>query len=135
MALIYLPSWRMKRREWRLRRSSASVHVETRAPCPCDRLRIAEPCEALASPIRNRSPSQTPNWIETMFADRLRTLAPLLLLGIATTTIAHANGPGADFSFNAEATATSPDQQIRIEPYFKNSDDDRIVYQFWTFDT
>src|SRR5882757_341633 len=106
MALVYLPSWRMKRREWRLRQSSASVHVETRAPCPCDRPRIAEPCEALASPIRNRSPSQTPNWIEAMFADRLRTLA-LLLLGIATTASARADGPGADFKFDTEVTATS----------------------------
>jgi hypothetical protein len=70
-----------------------------------------------------------------MFGDRLRTITLLLLLGIATTTAARADGPGADFTLNAEATATSPDQQIRIEPYFKNSDDDRIVYQFWTFDT
>jgi hypothetical protein len=69
-----------------------------------------------------------------MFADRLRTIALLLLLGIATTASARADGPGADFKLDAEATATSPDEKIRIEPYFKKLDDGRSLYQFWTFD-
>jgi len=35
-------------------------------------------------------------------------------LGIATTASGRADGPGADFKFDTEVTATSPDQQIRI---------------------
>jgi hypothetical protein len=70
-----------------------------------------------------------------MFADRLRTLAPLLLLGIATTASARADGPGADFKLDTEVTATSPDQQIRIEPYFKDRGDDGPLYQFRSFDS
>jgi hypothetical protein len=69
-----------------------------------------------------------------MFGDRLRTIALLLLLGMATTAAARADGPGADFKPDTEATATSPDQQIRIEPYFKDRGDDGLLYQFWTFD-
>jgi hypothetical protein len=69
-----------------------------------------------------------------MFADRLRTTVLLLMLGITTPAAARADGPSADFKLNTEATATSPDQQIRIEPYFKDRGDDGLLYQFWTFD-
>jgi hypothetical protein len=68
-----------------------------------------------------------------MFEHRLRETWIALLLALATVAPASAEGPRAGFKLNAEATFTSPDQTIRVEQYFRDRDD-RLLYQFWTFD-
>jgi len=68
-----------------------------------------------------------------MFEHRLRETWIALLLALATVAPASAEGPRAGFKLNAEAAFTSPDQTIRVEQYFRDRDD-RLLYQFWTFD-
>jgi hypothetical protein len=68
-----------------------------------------------------------------MFEHRFRETWIALLLALATVAPASAEGPRAGFKLNAEATFTSPDQTIRVEQYFRDRDD-RLLYQFWTFD-
>jgi hypothetical protein len=48
----------------------------------------------------------------------------------------HADGPRPGFKLNPDPTTvfTSPDQKVRVEQYFKDTKDDRLIYQFWTFD-
>jgi hypothetical protein len=60
--------------------------------------------------------------------------AILLLLGIAATAPAHADGPKAGFKLNAEETVAFPDQSLRVEQYSKELKDQAVLYQFWTFD-
>ena len=60
--------------------------------------------------------------------------AILLLLGIATTAPAHADGPKAGFKLNAEETVAAPDQSLRVEQYSKELKDQAVLNQFWTFD-
>ena len=68
-----------------------------------------------------------------MFEHGLRKIWIALWLALATAAPASAEGPRAGFKVNAEATFTSPDQTIRVEQYFRDRDD-RLLYQFWTFD-
>ena len=58
-----------------------------------------------------------------------------LLLGLAALP-AHAAGPGPEFKLNADTDDifTSPDQQIRVEQYAKDTGDEGFLFQFWTFD-
>lgn len=59
-----------------------------------------------------------------------------LLLGLAMTTPAHADGPGPEFKLREEADERfiSPDKQIRVEQYAADKGDEGFLYQFWTFD-
>jgi len=59
--------------------------------------------------------------------------AVLLLIGFAAMTPAWANGPGAKFKHLKDETAKSPDRQVRVQQYSRESNDD-ILYQFWVFD-
>jgi hypothetical protein len=69
-----------------------------------------------------------------MFAYRLRGTWIALLLAFATVAPASADGPKAGFKLNPEATVfTSPDQQVRVEQYSKDTKDGGLLYQFWTF--
>jgi hypothetical protein len=71
-----------------------------------------------------------------MFDQRLRKTCILLLLVLATVAPARAEGPGAGFKPDGEATSfTSPDKTVRVEQYFKDTKDDRLLFQFWTFDS
>jgi hypothetical protein len=59
----------------------------------------------------------------------------MLLLGFAWAAPAWADGPGAGFKLDREATVfTSPDQIMRLEQYAKESKDGGLLFQFWTFD-
>lgn len=60
----------------------------------------------------------------------------LALLGIATMSRVHADGPGADFKLYSgpNATVVSPDQKVTVEQYSKDLGDQGMVHQFWTFD-
>src|SRR4051794_23825038 len=54
--------------------------------------------------------------------------AILLLLGIAMTAPAYADGPKAGFKLNAEETFASPDQTLRVEQYSKELKDQGVLY-------
>jgi hypothetical protein len=69
-----------------------------------------------------------------MFTHRLRETWIAVWLALATVAPAGADGPRAGFKLNAEHTETSPDRQVRVEQYAKDSKDGGLVYQFWTFD-
>ena len=70
-----------------------------------------------------------------MFDHRLRAASVLLLLGIASIAPACADGPGAGFKRDPNATVfKSPDGKLRVEQYAKKQEDGRRLYQFWTFD-
>src|ERR1700685_1018580 len=70
-----------------------------------------------------------------MFDHRLRTVSILLWLGLSAIGPASPEDPGAGFKPDPEATVfTSPDGKMRVEQYFKTSDDAGYLYQFWTFD-
>ena len=64
---------------------------------------------------------------------RLRTAWILLFLGVAMAAPAKAGGPRAGFKLHPDWSFTSPDQKVRLEQYAKEKDD-RLLYQFWTFD-
>ena len=71
-----------------------------------------------------------------MFDHRLRAASVLLLLGIASIAPACADGPGAGFKRDPNATVfKSPDGKLRVEQYAKKQEDGRRLYQFWTFDS
>src|SRR6267142_5852081 len=70
---------------------------------------------------------------QAMFDHRFRG-AFLLLLGIAMTAPAHADGPKAGFKLSAKETVASPAQSLRVEQYSKELKDQAVLYQFWTFD-
>jgi len=59
-----------------------------------------------------------------------------LLLGLATAMPAHSAGPGPEFKLRTDADDKfiSPDNQIRVEQYAADKDDEGFLYQFWTFD-
>ena len=60
----------------------------------------------------------------------------LALLGIATTSRVHADGPGADFTLYSgpNATFVSPDQKLSVKQYSKDLGGNQgFVHQFWTF--
>jgi hypothetical protein len=69
-----------------------------------------------------------------MFDHRLRKTCILLWLAFATAAPASADGPEAGFKPNEKYTETSPDRQVRVEQYAKDSEDGGLLYQFWTFD-
>ena len=70
-----------------------------------------------------------------MFVHKLREIWIALLLALALVAPAHAAGPGRGFKLNQESSFISPDEQIRLEQYYKDSKDhERVIYQFWTFD-
>ena len=70
-----------------------------------------------------------------MFDHRLRAASILLLLGIASMAPANADGPGAGFKRDPNATVfKSPDGELRVEQYAKKQEDGGRLYQFWTFD-
>jgi hypothetical protein len=69
-----------------------------------------------------------------MFTHGLRETWIAVWLALATVAPASADGPRAGFKLNAEHTETSPDRQVRVEQYAKDSKDGGLVYQFWTFD-
>jgi hypothetical protein len=70
-----------------------------------------------------------------MFDHRLRKAAVVLLLSFATAAPALAEGPAAEFKLDDKAPVfVSPDQQIRIEAYYKTDKDDNWLFQFWIFD-
>jgi hypothetical protein len=72
-----------------------------------------------------------------MFARKLREIWMALLLALAIVAPAHAAspGPGPGFKLNPESSLISPDGQIRLEQYYKDSKDhERVTYRFWTFD-
>jgi hypothetical protein len=69
-----------------------------------------------------------------MFDHRLRKTWIVILLGLATVAPAHADGPGAGFKLDKEATFISPDRTIRLEQFAKKQEDESRIYQFWTFD-
>jgi hypothetical protein len=58
-----------------------------------------------------------------------------LSLVLAAVAPASAEGPVAGFKLDRQATAfVSPDRTVQVEQYAKDTKDDRLVYQFWTFD-
>jgi hypothetical protein len=57
-----------------------------------------------------------------------------LLLALAGTSPASADGPGRKFKLLADQTTTSPDRRIRVEQYSRDLGDWMVVHQFWTFD-
>jgi len=70
-----------------------------------------------------------------MFDHRFREARMALWLVLATVAPACAEGPGAGFKLDRQATAfVSPDRTVRLEQYAKDTKDDGILYQFWTFD-
>jgi hypothetical protein len=70
-----------------------------------------------------------------MFDHRLRTTSILLLLGIAALAPAKAAGPRAGFKLDQTAPVfTSPDGELRLEQYAKETKDHGLLFQFWTFD-
>src|SRR6202158_5718326 len=69
-----------------------------------------------------------------MFTHRLRETRIAVWLALATVAAARADGPRAGLKLNAEHTETSPDRQVRVKQYAKDSKDGRFVYQFWIFD-
>jgi hypothetical protein len=70
-----------------------------------------------------------------MFEHGLRGGWILLWLCIATMAPARADGPGAGFKLDPKATVfTSPDRKVRLEQYAKKTEDDDLIFQFWTFD-
>ena len=61
----------------------------------------------------------------------------LLVLGITMATPAHADGPGPRFKLvpkDIVDTITSPDHLTQVDQYFRDAEDDRLLYQFWAFD-
>jgi len=64
----------------------------------------------------------------------LRGAGILLWLCIATVAPARADGPGAGFKLKADGTFISPDKTMRVEQYAKAQEDERLLFQFWTFD-
>jgi hypothetical protein len=70
-----------------------------------------------------------------MFVHKLRKIWMALLLALAMVAPARAASPGPGFKLNRESSLISPDQQIRLEQYYKDSKDhERVTYRFWTFD-
>jgi hypothetical protein len=68
-----------------------------------------------------------------MFDARLPKTLLALLLALATIAPARAEGPGAEYKLNREATFVSPDRQVRLEQYYKEGEDG-VIYHIWTFD-
>jgi hypothetical protein len=70
-----------------------------------------------------------------MFVHKSREIWMALLLALAMVAPAHAASPGPGFKLNRESSLISPDGQIRLEQYYKDSKDhERVTYRFWTFD-
>jgi hypothetical protein len=70
-----------------------------------------------------------------MFVHKLRKIWMALLLALAMVAPARAASPGPGFKLNRESSLISPDQQIQLEQYYKDSKDhERVIYRFWTFD-
>jgi hypothetical protein len=69
-----------------------------------------------------------------MFGGWLQRNGILLLLVITMIAPARADDPAAQFKLLEDATITSPDQQLRVEQYAKEQEDQSRLYQFWTFD-
>jgi hypothetical protein len=72
-------------------------------------------------------------WQGTYMPTKQPSLASILLLLVACTTPACADGPGHKFKRLADETTLSPDRQIRIEQYSRDLGDWKIIHQFWTF--
>jgi hypothetical protein len=66
----------------------------------------------------------------------LRETGFALLFGLALVAPASADGPGKQFKLVTEpdATATSPDGQLRIEQYFRDMGNKGYLHQAWIFD-
>jgi hypothetical protein len=60
----------------------------------------------------------------------------VLLAVLAAVAPARAGSPGSELTRlpDADHTFTSPDNQIRVQQYWKKKDEDDRVYQFWIFD-
>jgi hypothetical protein len=72
-----------------------------------------------------------------MFGRWLRETLILLALGITIAAPAHADSPGPSFKLVAKDivdTITSPDHLTQVDQYFRDAEDDRVLYQFWAFD-
>src|SRR3954466_10750651 len=55
---------------------------------------------------------------------------------LASVAPARAGSPGSELTRlpDADHTFTSPDNQIRVQQYWKKKDEDDRVYHFWIFD-
>jgi hypothetical protein len=72
-----------------------------------------------------------------MSGNWLRETLLLLALAITMAAPARADNPGPRFkpvAQNVVDTITSPDHQVRVEQYFREAEDDRLLHQFWAFD-
>src|ERR1700755_3316396 len=72
-----------------------------------------------------------------MFGRWPREMLILLALGGTIAAPAHADSPGPGFKLVAKdivGTITSPDHLMQVEQYFRDTEDDRVLYQFWAFD-
>jgi hypothetical protein len=73
-----------------------------------------------------------------MFGSTLRALLILLFAALTTVASARTEGPGPKFKLltdDPNDTLTSPDQQLRIEQYWKDLGDQGYLHQFWIFDS
>jgi hypothetical protein len=70
-----------------------------------------------------------------MFEHRLRDTWIALLLALAVVAPASAGGPRAGFKLDPEGTFMSPDKQVRLEQYARETEDGGLLYQIWTFDS
>jgi hypothetical protein len=69
-----------------------------------------------------------------MFVHKLPEFWIAPLLALAMLAPAHADGPGAKYKLDREASFISPDRRVRLEQYYKEGEDGAYIYHIWTFD-